>query len=161
MTVFGDGTVGFDHTLSVPLIDSGWRHVAWTYDRLNSTIFLDGVLSSTQAHSQEVQTGFDPVRFGAEIGPFGTIDAYKSGKIDELRISKIMRYLANFEPARRVDADSDALALWHFDEGSGTQVLDVSSNLHRGQVLSATISWATDDGYGGKFCSVPTVCVAP
>ncbi len=56
--------------------------------------------------------------------------AYPSynGYMDELRISNNIRYTANFTPASsQFNTDANTMALYHFNEGSGTTLNDVSN----------------------------------
>jgi hypothetical protein len=66
----------------------------------------------------------------SRTGPF-------AGVIDELRISKIARYTADFTPATRFESDADTLALYHFDEGAGDILTDSSGNNHHGKIVNA------------------------
>lgn len=50
-----------------------------------------------------------------------------AGWLDELRLSTVLRYTANFTPpAAPFTPDAATAALYHFDEGSGTAILDGS-----------------------------------
>lgn len=60
------------------------------------------------------------------------------GQIDELRISNTARYEGDFTPATRLEADKNTLALYHFDEGEGDKLIDVSGNGHHGTIHGAT-----------------------
>lgn len=58
-------------------------------------------------------------------------------------------------------ADSNTVALWHFNEGSGTVVSDASGHGHNGTIVGAT--WVTEglggcalNFGGGKYVSVPS-----
>ena len=59
------------------------------------------------------------------------------GLIDEVRISKGVRYTDNFKPASRFVADADTLALYQFDEGAGEVLKDSSGNNHHGEIIGA------------------------
>lgn len=56
------------------------------------------------------------------------------GTIDEVRISKIARYDADYIPAKRHTPDPQTIALYHFDEGQGKVLTDTSGNGHHGQL---------------------------
>jgi hypothetical protein len=50
-----------------------------------------------------------------------------SGWVDEVRISNVARYASNFTPPNApFTPDANTVGLYHFDEGSGTTVLDAS-----------------------------------
>jgi hypothetical protein len=59
------------------------------------------------------------------------------GMIDEIRISKVARYAAEYEPPARFEVDADTLALYHFDEGQGDVLTDSSGNNHHGKIVNA------------------------
>lgn len=66
------------------------------------------------------------------------------GTLDELRISKTARYLQDFVPEPRFNADNDTLALYHFDEGQGDVLVDSSGHGHHGKIVGA--KWVKADG---------------
>lgn len=57
------------------------------------------------------------------------------GEIDEIRVSKTLRYDRDFTPVERFEPDADTLALYHCDEGSGETLVDASGNNHHGIVV--------------------------
>lgn len=59
------------------------------------------------------------------------------GQISEVRISRYRRYLSDFKPAERFEADKDTLALYHFEEGQGEVLKDSSGNGHHGKIVGA------------------------
>src|SRR2546426_422563 len=67
-----------------------------------------------------------------------------TGRIDEVRISKVARYDKDFTPAKRFEPDADTLALYHFDEGAGDVLNDSSGNKHHGKIVGA--KWVNADG---------------
>ena len=144
-TVFGV----FDHSLT--LAPTGWHHLAWTFDGSTSTIFVDGHLASTESHAASIEATDKPVVIGLSTGLDGEITGYTSGKLDEVRVSSVIRYTESFTPARRHEPDVFTVALWHFDEGEGAAIVDASDNEHVGHV-SGSVRWGTDNGYDGLFC---------
>jgi serine/threonine protein kinase/formylglycine-generating enzyme required for sulfatase activity/uncharacterized membrane protein len=66
------------------------------------------------------------------------------GRINEVRISRVARYDADFTPARRFEPDNDTIALYHFDAGAGSVLKDSSGNGHHGEIVGAT--WVRADG---------------
>ena len=54
------------------------------------------------------------------------------GSIDEIRVSDVIRYDANFTPEEEFESDLFTAALWHLDEGEGTVALDSSGNNNTG-----------------------------
>ena len=61
-----------------------------------------------------------------------------TGVIDQLRISKVIRYTENFSPITSVSSDDATLALYDFDEGTGDVLTDSSRNGNDGRILGAT-----------------------
>jgi MYXO-CTERM domain-containing protein len=56
-------------------------------------------------------------------------DAFEPwGRMDEVRISSVVRYSGDFVPEPTFTPDSDTLALYHFDEGDGLVALDASGH---------------------------------
>ena len=62
--------------------------------------------------------------------------------IDEIRLSKTIRYTENFDVPTRLETDEDTLALYRFDEGKGLTLADSSGNKNHGEVRGA--QWVTD-----------------
>jgi len=69
-------------------------------------------------------------------------DATAAGLDHEQRLQQRQtigrRYSSNFTPDTTLDADATTIALWHFDEGSGTVCEDASANNYDGQLITAT-----------------------
>jgi hypothetical protein len=121
--------------------DTLWHHIAVTRDSATGIIrlFVDGVLESMASgpvgdisYRDGRPTSWpnsDPfLVIGAEKHDAGTSYPSFNGFIDELRISSVIRYTANFQrPNLPFVTDSNTVGLYHFDEGSGDTVYDVSA----------------------------------
>jgi hypothetical protein len=121
--------------------DTLWHHIAVTRDSATGIIrlFVDGVLESMASgpvgdisYRDGRPTSWpnsDPfLVIGAEKHDAGTSYPSFNGFIDELRISSVIRYTANFQrPNSPFVTDSNTVGLYHFDEGSGDTVYDVSA----------------------------------
>ena len=59
------------------------------------------------------------------------------GRIDQVRISRIALYDANFAPVASLTSDDSTLALYKFDEGAGDVLKDASGNGHDGRIVGA------------------------
>ncbi|MDB5385871.1 MAG: pknB 25 [Planctomycetaceae bacterium] len=114
-------------------------HVAGVFDGTNVRIYIDGkrqrfdddVMLPHKASMFDFMIGADPDRQGKPHQFF-------KGTIDEVRISKVARYLDNFETAKdRFITDADTLVLYHFDDGEGEVAKDSSGNKNDGQVHGA------------------------
>jgi len=116
-----------------------WHHVAVTRSSASGrlAIFVDGRLDAAGdgpagdiSYRDNRQTPYanDPyLVIGAEKHDAGPEYPSFSGWIDEVRISRVVRYTADFaRPAAPFAADADTAALYHFDEGAGDAVRDSS-----------------------------------
>ncbi len=137
-----NGTSGATMCSSSALTANSWHHVAVTRraDGLMG-IFVDGSLEGSvfgpagnvsYRPGQSSSWPNDPfVVFGAEKHDYdpSTYPSF-SGWLDEVRFSSTIRYNASFSPPTApFTPDPDTAALYHFDEGSGTVVLDSSGAL--------------------------------
>jgi len=111
-----------------------WNHIAVTFNGTALKGYINGVYAGENA-----QTGL----LGSNTGTFylgvrNVTNGYFSGKIDEVRISDIVRYPSNFTPPTvPFTTDNHTLLLWHLDEGSGTTTADASSNSITGTLAAA------------------------
>ena len=130
--------------------DNKWHHVVGCRDvtgsNLSLTLYFDGTqvgtLSGTVSQVGPAATVFVG---GVTYGQDGL-----AGSIDEVRVSKSLRYTVNFTPARHFTPDADTVALWHFNEGTGTTFADASGNNYGGTIVGGT--WGPDTGYKPAFC---------
>lgn len=111
--------------------DGQWHHVAVTRNARTGAlaVFVDGSLDGTglgprgsigyRNRRLTSYPGSDPyLVFGAEKHDVGPSYPSFSGYIDEVRISKTIRYQGNFAvPTLPFVADRRTAALYHFDEG--------------------------------------------
>lgn len=123
------------------VLDGAWHHVAFTRQLQTGQlkIFVDGGLDVTVPSSTAtLDVSYNPAHPNpAANDPFLVLGAEKfdipgtvsfSGFMDELRLSRGLRYLSTFAPTRsRFTADGNTLALYHFDEASGTDIVDASN----------------------------------
>lgn len=134
----GSSSVGLCGTSN--LADGQWHHVA--VQRRSSDgylwLFVDGVLQAQLdgpdgdiSYHNGRSTSYpnsDPyLVIGAEKHDAGSAYPSFRGWVDELRVSNILRYSGDFSPPTTPFLpDGNTVALYHFDEGSGTTVNDVS-----------------------------------
>ena len=132
-----DQSQGRSLSVATPAADgsSEFLHLAAVRDGQARRIYLDGKLSSAAVTVNENKLqGRSPGGFFLGFSGGGT---HMAGAIDEVRISKIARYSADFLPQRRFDSDASTLALYHFDEGQGDVLNDSSGNNHHGKIIGA------------------------
>ena len=60
-----------------------------------------------------------------------------AGEISQARFSQVARYVDDFDPPARFTSDKDTLALYLFQEGSGTSLKDESGHMHSGKIVNA------------------------
>ncbi|MFN3874662.1 MAG: LamG domain-containing protein [Flavobacteriales bacterium] len=148
--VFGvTGVAGDDRTIcgGATILDGQWHHLAVQRRRSDGWLWLyvDGVLQS-QADGPNGDISYpdngvpgnycggpcvnsDPfIVLGAEKHDAGAAYPSFNGFLDELRISTVLRDSGpSFPvPAQPFSPDAQTAALYHFDEGGGTLVNDVS-----------------------------------
>jgi hypothetical protein len=131
-----DGTVmhqtGFG--AASPVGEKLWTHVALTNDGgRRMRVFVDGSEEASSMSSRPPAPHAGPLHIGktsaAQSFHFG-------GRIDEVRISNVERYTGTFTPQARFDPDPATVALYHFDEGTGTSAADATGR-HPGVVNGA------------------------
>jgi len=121
------------------LVAGQWHHLAAVYDATDAEarLYVDGVERQAEPVASPPNVPAGPKRIGATWEPGCTHD----GVIDEVRASTRARF-----PAEPIDIeyalDLDTLALYHFDEGSGTTAVDDSASGANAVVQGAT--WTTD-----------------
>ena len=143
---------GFDHWPDVPIMGTGWRHVAWTWDGAMSRIWLDGKLLSAKSYTQAIVDTSAMTIIGAYVSAAGQVSDPHKGRADELRVSDVVRYTQDFVPQPRHESDGSTVALWHFDEGTGTAVTDSSSHGHPG--VATGMIWEQDNCFGSAPDSI-------
>ncbi len=116
------GAWSFVRNDRVALQSSQWYHIAATYENGSGRVFVNGVAGSTA--SVGTVSHMPALRLGGSSG-YG----FFAGQIDDVRISRIVRYTGDFmPPSAPLSADADAIALYLFDEGSGQTAYDASGN---------------------------------
>ncbi len=112
-------------------------HLAVVYDGKALSLYVDGKLQGKHYPAVMKKRIARPFAIhrpltGDEqnLGTFRLI-------MDEVRFSNIARYDDNFTPAKRFEADTNTLALYHFDSGSGDVLKDSSGNGHHGKIVGA------------------------
>jgi glucose/arabinose dehydrogenase len=137
--VSGQGTGDRTVCGSTNVLDNQWHQIAVERRRSDGFmwLFVDGVLeAAADGPDGDVSypddgvpgdfcggpcTNSDPfLVFGAEKHDAGPQYPSYGGFLDEVRLSKVLRYGSNFtRPSQPFTADADTAALYHFDEGSG------------------------------------------
>jgi hypothetical protein len=143
--VTGPGTGARTICGATVITDGAWHHVAVSRRRSDGwlRIWVDGRLDAS-ADGPDGDVSYPDGSVGGSYcdgvcrnDPFLVIGAEKhdagpeypsfAGWVDELRVSRGIRYTTAFTPrTSRFRPDDDTRALYHFDEGSGTVIRDSS-----------------------------------
>lgn len=144
--VSGDSTGDFTICGSKSVLDWSWHHVAVERRRSDGWmwIFVDGLLDA-QGNGPDGDVSYpddgvpgsfcggpctnsDPyLVIGAEKHDAGSAYPSYAGKLDELRVSDSLRYASTFtKPNAAFTPDANTAALYHFDEGVGDVIYDLS-----------------------------------
>lgn len=127
-----NGSTGTTLCGATLVADAAWHHIAVTRSSSSGQLrlYVDGVLDG-QANGPTGDLSYRDNRFTGypNSDPFLVLGAEKHdadasqypsyrGLLDEVRISAILRYTANFTPpSAPFAADAQTAALYHFDEG--------------------------------------------
>ena len=148
MSSYLDGKFGQTISFPIALVPNQWQHIAYQLNGNQITMIVNDFVATNQ-HGQPLGHDRDPRGLRPKdfvLGGFGKIIVLPgkppakaflesfTGYIDEVRISKAVRYdveKKGFTPDDKFKDDAKTVALWHFDEPSGAeQFLDASGNGH-------------------------------
>lgn len=153
-----DGTDEYSLTSVSTVTTTGWHHFAIVWDQdsaANSEIYIDGADDNATDSGTIGNIGDLSNAVDFRIGSESDGASYFDGKLDEIQVSSSVRYTGAFTPSRTATIpDTNTIGLWHFDEGSGTTVIDSSTNSYHG-ALSGTPTWYTTDGAVSTTQEVP------
>jgi hypothetical protein len=112
-----------------PIVAHQQTHIAGVFDGSQIRIYVNGRLED-RMKIRARSAGASPLdfRIGADPNSEDGVTREFEGEIDEVRISRTVRYRRNFKPRRYHPPDSDTMLLLHFDQGLGGSVLDSSQN---------------------------------
>ncbi len=105
-------------TLSAPFPSlNAWHHLAATYDGANMRIYVNGVLSATQAQTGAIATNTNVLALGNQPG----YSEYFGGSVDEVRIWNIARtgaqILADKNKVLEPSVQTGLVTYYTFDQG--------------------------------------------
>lgn len=129
-------------------------HIAGVWDGSQLRLFINGVLQpgSNDSSTSRQRTQIDRLLIGG-LGqgrgqqPAPPMECF-GGAIKALRISNTARYTSRFTAAGGFEPDEHTLALYHFGEGQGDVLRDVSGHGHHGKIVGAT--WMNLGGGAAK-----------
>jgi len=129
---------------STSVLDGSWHHVAFVVDELANTnsIYIDGVIqsASTKNHALFGLLNFYnalDLYFGLKFSS----NTFFAGKLDEIRYwDKAMTAgeIATDMASTLTGSETDLLAAWDFENVTGTNVPDISSNGHPATLVGGT-----------------------
>lgn len=107
-----------------------WTHLAMTYDGRVLRFFVNGRIVQETAAPGPVRHNDLPLIIGADVNTDSEAFDHWRGEIDEVRLSRVVRYLSEFVPARRHRADGDTVFLFQFDHEDLPIQRDSAGNSH-------------------------------
>lgn len=124
-TIYGETNIG----------DNEWHHIALVRRVSDgfTQIFVDGVedVTGTYTGNLSYPNGVNPG--SGQDNPYLVIGTEKhdvgagyNGYFNKFRVSNSRRYTTTFTPPTTLDADANTMALFQFDEGTGTVAYDSS-----------------------------------
>lgn len=118
-------------------LSPAWHHLAITHTGESVKLWVDGSMVGTVAAQMVADNAEAPIAIGTQpTTPFVPLTGIE---IDELRISKQVRYDSPFVPEFPLGPTGAALH-WNFDEGDGVAAYDSVEELPL--VLSGDVSWS-------------------
>lgn len=148
------GYLAFDHTYgaivgTTSVTDNAWHHVAFVRYKGILTLYVDGADSGAAIANANIGSNRQ-ARVGAKVD--GT--NFFAGNLDELRVTKVARYVGEFTPQRYAFEDTNNNRIWQ-DETSTKTVTPYGN----AQVYPATYKFGNGSMYFdgvGDYLTVPT-----
>jgi hypothetical protein len=119
------------------VVPGKWAHVAGTLKGDTLRVYYDGALRDTQDlgffFGRRTYSGRLRIGRGAALE-----DHRFQGEIDDVRLSKVARYVTSSapRPSTLLPVDDATVAAWRFDEAGGNILVDATSN-HQGELAAA------------------------
>lgn len=126
---------GSDRIQSANLSTDVWYRWAVVRNNGTTTLYINGIAQGSWADS----TNFPPGVLGIGMSAGNPGQYNFSGWQDQIRVSKVARYTANFTPPTTAfTTDADTVHLFSFDDGHGGQVLKDRANSGRPILLGGS-----------------------
>ena len=104
-----------------------WHHVAGVFDGKQVRVYVDGKVVAQQAGKGRRRTNQLPLFLGADTNKNGGPTSHFAGSIDEVRLSKVARYVGeSFVPPAKHIPDEDTVLLIPCDRDFGPWTIDRS-----------------------------------
>jgi formylglycine-generating enzyme required for sulfatase activity len=134
----GAGILGqqpFGNALA-PLTTGVRQHRALVFDGQTLNYYVNGVWQGKRYNS--AKEGMQWNMRELWIGCKSSETEFFRGVIDQVRISRVARYTANFSPITNLPTDDQTLALYNFDESAGNVLRDASGHGHQARIFGGT-----------------------
>ncbi|MEZ6243447.1 MAG: LamG domain-containing protein [Phycisphaerales bacterium] len=92
-----------------------WTHVALCFDGRESRLYVGGKLQSRASAPGSPSWSASPLFIGSSVSDDGNPDDYFIGRLDDVRLSDVARYDADFTPPTHLEADTHTRTLLRFD----------------------------------------------
>jgi len=122
----------------------GWHHFAVVKSSTNTTLYVDGVSKASLGHAIPNPGSSTPFRLGRQYGP--TYVEYWPGQIDEVRVWSAAVDQATIQNWMWQGVTSshpyytNLAGYWSLNDGSGTNVADLSGAGNTGMIVS-NVTW--------------------
>jgi len=123
-----------------------WVHIAVTFDRPKVHFYINGSDDGEKTFDYALPTNTEDLL----LGGYTFNNRFHNGTIDEIRIynrplnSTEISYSYNSGNGRHMPLNQTGLVAWyHFNEGSGTTINDVTANNNDGTLNGDTDEWIT------------------
>jgi hypothetical protein len=134
-----DGTYLDQQVSATPLAINTWYYLVGVSTGTKWILYINGAWDSEKAKETTINSGTAKLSIGASLkdGSVATDETF-NGLIDEVRISNVSRSASeisgnwNGGQGKRLEADANTVALWHFDEGTGDTTYDKTANNNNG-----------------------------
>ncbi|MDE0690297.1 MAG: hypothetical protein OXI61_19215 [Candidatus Poribacteria bacterium] len=142
MSAYIEGKFGRRLPFPIPLALNQWHHIAYQSNGPHTTMIVNDFVAiwphgDPLGHNASFPLDFVLGGFGKKIRMLVKEEQFYdsfTGYIDEVRISTVARYdveKKDFMPDGKFKNDAKTVALWHFDEPSGTREFsDASGNAY-------------------------------
>jgi hypothetical protein len=118
-------------------------HFALTWDGKEAVFYVNGRRCETSSKDTLPVGRQSGLLMGAMRKPDGSLWRFHQGLLEDVRISKNVRYTADFTPGKKYKNDGQTIGLYSFDDGAGDDLKDSSGGNHDGKVTAA--KWVRSD----------------
>ncbi|MBK7958842.1 MAG: T9SS type A sorting domain-containing protein [Bacteroidetes bacterium] len=125
------------------IADTNWHHIAVTHNGTIATFYIDGKADTSITYSNTfTSTG------SYTIGSRGNSQFFE-GRIDEVRVWNKVKASTDINTQRCIAIsvnESNLRAYYKFEEGTGTAIIDSTSNVNHGTISNGTNLWVSSSG---------------